>query len=439
MKRGLALAAPLPLLLAATPALADETWSSQLVSNAIRGCWACDVFNLVTTIGLSFADQAFIALAKAMTVLIGLSMALWLLMFAAKLFLPFGNPGSRHWNEGAVKLFKWIFVVAFLQTSGAFWDYVFIPILSAGMGVASVMASTSDGFESTQNNPPEPVPNGSVDYCSGSVALPNVPGLSKSATEAAQTMTQMDCPMSKIQSEFAKGMVMGDAIMMQSHCGKVPIIGLVQGLNYLVAGLILWAVFAFGSLMFPLLLVDVIMRVVLVAATSPISIAASLFKETSRISSKAVWTLVQSSLTLVFAAAMCGIAKAVMAYVISTLPTTDNKPLTNWDALTKAIEDPCASGLSLGFQSANYYLLLGSGIILIFMMRKARSLAAELTGADGSTGAQAGVAWAAGVAGQAAGKAFGTAAGAAGGRIKRAAQDLGRRSKAAQVTGKDPR
>jgi hypothetical protein len=212
---------------------------------------------------------------------------------------------------------------------------------------------------------------------------------------------------------------------------------LVKGFNYLIAGLLLWAIFAFGSVMFPLLLVDVIMRVVLVAATSPISIAASLFKQTSGITSKAVWSLVQSSLTLVFGAALCGIAKAAMAYVISSLPTNNNKPLTNWDALTQAIEDPCAAGLSLSFTSANYYLLLGSGIILIFMMRKASSLAAELTGARGSTGAQAGVAWAAGVAGRAAGNALSAASGVAGQAVRGATQQIVRHSKAAQVAGND--
>ena len=130
MKRGVAV---LLLVLAAAPALADDSWSSQLVTNAIRGCWACNVFNLVTTIGLSYADQAFATLASGMTLLIGLFMALWLLFFAAKLFLPFGSPGSAHWNMGAAKLFKLVFVLAFLQTSGPFWDYIFIPLISAGM------------------------------------------------------------------------------------------------------------------------------------------------------------------------------------------------------------------------------------------------------------------------------------------------------------------
>jgi len=422
------------MLVTAYPALADDTWSSKLVSSAIRGCWACGVFNLITTIGLSFADSAFATVASGMTLLVGLFMALWLLGFAAKLFLPFSPPGSEHWNHGAAKLFKLLFVLAFLQTSGPFWDYIFIPLMSAGMGVASQMAQATDGFEQQAGGTPEQGPSASqgVDYCSGNVPLPTIQGMSASATQAAQTMAQMDCPMSKMQSEFAKGMVLGDSIMMQSTCSDVPLLGLVKGFNYLIAGLLLWGVFAFGSITFPLLLVDAIMRVMLVAATSPISIAASLFKETSGITSKAIWSLVQSCLTLVFGAILCGIAKAAMAYVIASLPIKDGTQLTNWDALTHAIEDPCSSGLSLGFQSANYYLLLGSGVILIWMMRRASSLAAELTGVRGSTGAQAGVAWAAGLAGRAAGTALGRAGSVTGGAIRNA---MARRSKAPQVTG----
>ena len=420
------------MLVAAYPALADDTWSSKLVSDAIRGCWACGVFNLITTIGLSFADTAFATVASGMTLLIGLFMALWLLGFAAKLFLPFNPPGSNHWNHGAAKLFKLMFVLAFLQTSGPFWDYIFIPLMSAGMGVASQMAKATDGFEQQVGGTPEQGPGGGVDYCGGNVPLPAIQGLSASATQAAQTMAQMDCPMSEMQSEFAKGMVLGDSIMMQSTCSDVPIWGLVKGLNFLIAGLLLWGIFAFGSITFPLLLVDTIMRVILVAATSPISIAASLFKETSGITSKAIWSLVQSCLTLVFGAILCGIAKAAMAYVVASLPTKDGTQLTNWDKLTKAIENPCSAGLSLGFQSANYYLLLGSGVILIWMMRKASSLAGELTGVRGSTGAQAGVAWAAGLAGRAAGTAIGRAGRVTGTMIRDA---MSKRSKASQVTG----
>ena len=302
------------------------------------------------------------------------------------------------------------------------------------MGIAGEMARTTDGFEAEAGGTSEQPPNGGVDYCNGTVALPNITGMTASATQAAQAMTQLDCPMSKIQSEFAKGMVLADSIMMQTSCpDRVPLLGIFQGANYLLSGLVLWALFAFGSVMFPLLLVDVIMRVVLVAATSPISIAASLFKETSGITSKAAWSLVQSSLTLVFGAALCGIAKAAMAYVISNLPANGTDKLNNWTTLTQAIENPCSQGISLSFTSANYYLLLGSGILLIFMMRKASSLAAELTHAGGSTGAQAGVAWAAGVAGRAAGNALSVA----GQTARVAARHMARSSKAAQVTGND--
>jgi len=218
----------------------------------------------------------------------------------------------------------------------------------------------------------------------------------------------MDCPMSKIQSQFSKGMVLGVAIMEEAEAkcdAWIPLVGIFSEVHLLVAGLLLWALFGFGYLMFPMLLIDVIMRVALVAATSPISIAAILFKSTSKVSSKAVWTLLQASLTLVFGAAISGIGKATMAYVISTLPTTDGTPMNNWDKLVQAIEDPCKAGLHLDFTTASYYLLLGTAIIMIAMLRKASSLAAELTGVSGQTGAQAGVAWAAGTVGEYAGKA----------------------------------
>jgi hypothetical protein len=428
--RRAAAAAALLLPPAAALAQGQPSQSSQWVNDLLQGCWACGAFNTVSAIGLGFADLVFDQLSGGMTLLIGLFMALWILLFAARMFLPFGpEHGRSQWNEGASKLFRLLLVLAFLQGSGPFWNYVFIPLISAGMGVASQMATATDQYEANFGKT-ESQPNGSVDYCGGQVPLTVQQGLSANSQSAAQAMTQMDCPLSRIQSQFGKGMLIGVAVMSQGTCINVwAKNSLAQAIEYLIAGAVMAGVFLFGYIVFPLLLVDVVMRVSLVAATAPLLISATLFRATIGMARRALWSLVQCALTLMFGAAIAGIGKATMAYILSQLPVSSGQSLTDWSSLTNALENPCSAGLSIGFFTAGYYMLIGTAIIVIFMMRRAGSLAAEITNiASDGVGAQAGVAFIAGKAAQATGRA-----------AQWAARALTSRDKARAVTGNLPK
>jgi len=89
-----------------------------LVASLFQGCWCCGILNTLAAIGLDFADKVYGNLASGMTILVGLGLALWILVFAARLLLPFGPPpASGHWNAGAVKLFKCAVVLVFLRFS----------------------------------------------------------------------------------------------------------------------------------------------------------------------------------------------------------------------------------------------------------------------------------------------------------------------------------
>lgn len=420
-------------MLAAADSASDSGSSStaQLLANLFQGCWACGAFNTVGAIGLDFADKVFSQLASGMTILIGLFMALWVLYFAAKLFLPFGAPGAAHWNMGAGKVMKLIFVLAFLQASGPFWDYIFTPILSTGLGIASQLATATDGYESNFGASSGVPSSGATDYCKGPIPDTKITGLSASAQQGLTALEQMDCPLSRMQSQFGKGIMIGVAVIGQMGCSKswLPHILPSNGaIAFLAAGLILIGVYLFGFLVFPFLLIDVLARIILVAATSPLAIASILFKPTSRIAERAVWSLIQAGMTLMFGATIAGIGKALIAYILQQMSTSGGPTLTDWKSLQSALENSCSQGFSVDFSTASFYMLVGTGIITIFMMRRASALAAELTGAaHGGTGAQAGVAAIAGAAANLAGKAAHT--------VYQQAAGGGRSGKSAEVTG----
>jgi hypothetical protein len=429
----------LPMLAAADSGSGSGSSSTaQLLAGLFQGCWACGAFNTVGAIGLDFADKAFSQLASGMTILIGLFMALWVLYFAAKLFLPFGPPGAAHWNMGAGKVMKLIFVLAFLQTSGPFWDYIFTPILSTGLGIASQLATATDSYErnfGASGGVPggSGASNGATDYCAGPIPATQITGLSASAQQGLTALEQMDCPLSKMQGQFGKGIMIGVAVIGQMGCSKSWLPNILpsnSAIAFLAAGLVLIVVYLFGFLVFPFLLIDVLAKIILVAATSPLAIASILFKPTARIAERAVWSLLHAGLTLMFGAATAGIGKALIAYILQQMSTNGGPTLTDWSSLQSSLENSCAQGFNVDFSTASFYMLVGTGIITIFMMRRAGALATELTGAaQGGTGAQTGLA-----------AIVGGAAGAAGRMGQMAYQQMSgaaKSRKSAQVTGND--
>jgi hypothetical protein len=380
--------APLVVFLAIAEPARAETVTDWMFTRLVSTCWSCDTLNDITDMGLELAGQAFTALAGEVASLLGLLMGLWLLFLAGRMFLPFGPEGQvgSLWNEGAKKLLRFAVVLAFLQGSAPFWDYIFIPLMSASMGGASKLVLLSDPFEA-ERGAPEAIPQQTVNYCGDTAGGSGLSG-------AKAVMHQMDCPLAKIQSQFAKGMLVGVAIIAgggrpndTSASGIVDVVwqslnSVAKMINALVCGLALILVYFFGFLIFPFVLIDVVMRVTVTTVFAPVAIAASLFRPTKRLADKALWNLAQAGLNLVFAAIAAGIAKACLAATFANLPVLSGHKLASWRDLVAALEDP-SQGVTISLFDSSFYALLGVGIILLFMLRQASHMAAEFTGASG--------------------------------------------------------
>src|SRR5579863_6026969 len=231
------------------------------------------------------------------------------------------------------------------------------------------MATAADGYETTFGTSGD-APTGGVDYCKQTAPDTQIPNLTDTAKTGLTALEQMDCPLSKMQSQFGKGIMIGVAVIGQMGCEKswLPhIIPSESGIAFLLAGVILIAVFLFGFLTFPFLLIDVLARVILVAAMSPLAIASILFKPTARIAGKAMWSLLHAGLTLMFGAAIAGIGKALIAYILSQMSQNGGPSLTSWSKLQSTLENSCTQGFNVDFSTASFYMLVGTGIVTIFM------------------------------------------------------------------------
>lgn len=400
----------------ASPAQAGDvlTWATSMMS----GCWSCDTLGQLVKIGLAFAEQAFNALAGETVNLLGILMAIWILFFAARMFLPFGLDGEAGglWNRGAKKLLQFAVVLAFLQGSQAFWSYLFIPVMSSGMAFSRTIVTLSDAFEVT-NGTSETGPAGTTasntqSYCS------NVTGGGDGVDGAVAIMAQMNCPLATIQSQFGKGMLIGVAQIV----GAVKQAEVATAICSIFGGLFLIGVYFFGLLMFPIFMIDVLMRVTIMTTIAPIALAASLFESTKTLAQKALWQVAHAALTLIFVSIVGGIGKATLAYVFSNL-TIGGVAVgaRDWSTLIQMLEDQkTQEGVAfyIDLTTMAFYQLLGVGVILIFMLRQASKMAAEFTGAGGGdfSGALAGAASAVGGAAYLGGKATQRLIGGGGGK-----------------------
>jgi hypothetical protein len=377
-----------------SPARAGDVldWANKVMTS----CWSCGTLNQIMNVGLNLAEQAFTALASQTANLLGLLMAIWILFFAAKMFLPFGLEGdaSSLWNRGAKKLLQFAVVLAFLQSSQSFWNYIFIPMMSAGMQISNTIVTLSNPYEAA-NGTSETGPSGSASNPNCSAGTDG-----QGVTGAMAVMAQMNCPLATVQSQFAKGMFVGIAQIYGSaaHSSDVRYVCSVVG------GLVQIGVFFFGMVLYPIFMIEVIMRVTIVTVLAPVALAASMFEPTRRISEKAAWQIGQAALTLVFVSIVAGIAKATLAYVFSNL-TVDGAPAgaTDWASLITMLENQKTAGnqdFHIDLTTMAFYELLGVGVIMLFMLRQAPRMAAEFTGASGGdfSGALAGVAALAGAA-----------------------------------------
>lgn len=390
-------------LLLIRPAAAGTVmdWASSMLT----GCWSCDALGEIVSIGLEFAGNAFVGLATEISTLLAILMAIWLLLLAGRTFLPFGPGGGvgRLWNQGATKLLQFAVVLAMLQSGGAFWDYVFLPVMSAGMEFSKTVVTLSDHFEltyGTSESGPAGTQNPTAAYCASPASDAN------GVSGAIAVMRQMNCPLATIQSQFAKGMLIGVAQLI----GAPRQDGFGAETMALISGLVINLVYFFGMLMFPLFLIDVLMRLTIVTTIAPLALAASLFGPTRKIFEKLIWQIVHAALTLVFLSIVGGIGKATLAYIFANL-SLDGIPAgaRNWNDLISMLEQQKnASGalFKIDMTCMSFYQLVGTGVILIYMLRQASRMAGEFSGSGGSdfSGAMAGVASMAGAVGYATGR-----------------------------------
>jgi hypothetical protein len=324
------------------------------------GCWSCEVLGRVADQGFRLARGSFGALSHDLSVLLGLSMALWILVWAVGLMAPV--TGARLGNQGAVRLASFALVAALLDRWSFFWEYGVVPVIGGTAWLAAIMLGTGLG-----------------------VACPAVGGGSDGIAGA---IGQLTCPLAGIQDVFSRGMLTGLAMI--SGAGWHGWIDLLKiwswpgRLLQVGAGVCLATVYAAGFLLFPLFLADALLGLAIIAVLAPPLLVAALFAPVRRLAVRAVAVAARSSLSVGLAALTTGLAATMVGRALAALGG-DGAGKADWPALIQGLEQ---GSLKLSLVDGAFWAVLGVGILAIVMIRSARAMAASLIdGASGLNGA----------------------------------------------------
>ena len=109
-------------------------------------CWSCDLLEALTVGGILTGEKVYDKLRSALIALILAVQGLFALWYVFKVMQPFGADGrvSGVFNEYASNLFVAFFICLVLASSGFFWKYLYIPVLSGAMDLSGTIVSAAN-------------------------------------------------------------------------------------------------------------------------------------------------------------------------------------------------------------------------------------------------------------------------------------------------------
>ncbi|MCA3269671.1 MAG: lytic transglycosylase domain-containing protein [Thalassospira sp.] len=319
-------------------------------------CWSCDLLEALTVGGILTGEKVYDKLRSALIALILAVQGLFALWYVFKVMQPFGADGrvSGVFNEYASNLFVAFFICLVLASSGFFWKYLYIPVLSGAMDLSGTIVSAANN---PQLNSCAPVAGGD---------LPNV---------AKSLGARLSCQVRGVSEGVGSGVTIGWAMWNRmtliaegtqvdlsawANAGRAFIVAAATALGTFIAGIFtsgfgtylggaaagtaaaallggdvakqvaslldrinlffsggaLMAVFFYASLIYVFGVMEVILRWTVIALASPLMIASYAFKQTRGM---AFWGLKGMFESLMSLAMMSVVALIAIALVTESM------------------------------------------------------------------------------------------------------------------------
>ncbi len=383
---------------AATPATASPASSSyscsadlstEAVYQSMKNCWACPLFEGVMQVSeklgkaMSGPDGSPSRFAAGVSRILAIALALYVLIEVGKLLLPFGpvekakDVGGQLW----LKLLIGLVCILMIRNYSVYWDYIYKPITNSAIRTSTAMLKA--GMEVTGGK--------SGDYAQGLNAIPDF--------DPNQPETGMSAQIGALQQNLGIGVVIGWASLqalfgngMESAFGNIlPAIG----------GIIIALVYALAILIFPIYMIDAVIRWAIINIMAPFFIACFVFKLTRPTAERAFRGIVHSALTLVFLSLIVAFSGVMMHTIVQGAIANGlagggsgsgggGGGGAGGGASLCTLIQGASKGAGMGALTSpitpGFWMLLALGLLIIRTVGTASKYAADFVGAVGSEG-----------------------------------------------------
>jgi len=278
-------------------------------------CIVCPVLMQITNFGADFSRAMYDYLVAPTHFIIIFALAFMVLFNAAKAFLPFGSSlDGGGWNSIFIKALIASFVFAVVQKGSTFiWSYFITPVLGLSLVIGGVMlpgsstVSPSEADLSALGVYPQIVtesfPHGHLrtDHCGGPAVATGDDIHSQYKSMANAVLCPIEITSKAIGSY---GGALYTIMRNRSFRAEAnPLELTLQPFIFLFHVLIMAALFLglyFVLLRFTASFMDVIFKIMILAAFAPFLLAAAIFDSTRKLFMEGVWGVVRSGVHFIF-------------------------------------------------------------------------------------------------------------------------------------------
>lgn len=355
--------------------------TTEAVYQSMKTCWACPLFEAVMSVSqklgraMSGPDGNPSRFAAGISRILAIALAIYILIEVGKLMLPFGpiekarDVGGQLW----LKLLIGLICILMIRNYSVYWDYIYTPITNSAIRTSTAMLQA--GMQVTQGK--------SGEYAKGLDAIPDF--------DPNQPEKGMSAQIGALQQNLGIGVVIGWASLqalfgngMESAFGNIlPAIG----------GIIIALVYALAILIFPIYMIDAVIRWSIVNIMAPFFIGCFVFKVTRPTAERAFRGIVHSALTLVFLSLIVAFSGVMMHTIVqgaiaNGLAGGGGAGGGGGGASLCTLIQGASKGAGMGALTSpivpGFWMLLALGLLIIRTVGTASQYAADFVGAIGS-------------------------------------------------------
>jgi hypothetical protein len=324
-------------------------------------CFSCQIVSMLYSISFKIGEVFFASVKGWVTVFASLFLVFWICWHLARLFSPFGltEDGKTFWNRFAA-VFLWATVVGGIAQVGGFafyWGYVVEPVLGIFVGAADILIASVMGG----------IPGFGFEL-SCRAASTVMPGFDVTGS-SRDTLVSMWCVTERMHRMISSGLILGITNLPTSFLQAS-----MESLGVLVGSVILIVIFVMALVKFLFVMVDVIIRFAIGAATFPFALVAYIFPISRGIAVTSFRLVLYSGFLIFFMAVIVTLTTVLIGQGMRSVAT--NMQIFQLGPDQSLFSAMCARGRQpIGLQHWGFWWIALAGALVALMLGKAQEFA----------------------------------------------------------------